>query len=100
MSMSLLIQEFSQFRSIDKVPVVRHADSVGAVDIKWLGFRVCAAASCRISQMTQTHESRKVRNAGSVVEDFGCHSIALALVEPPAAATTDDARGILSTVLE
>lgn len=37
-SVGLLVKELAQLRSIDEVAVVREDNSVGAVDVKWLGF--------------------------------------------------------------
>lgn len=42
MSVCHLVQEFSQFWSVDEVAVVSEADSVGAVDIERLSLSTCA----------------------------------------------------------
>lgn len=79
---------------------MRHANAVWAVDIEWLSFSVRTAASGRVSQMSETHEARKVGHAGTVLEDPGGHAIALALVEASASAATDDTSSILTTMLK
>lgn len=33
-----LVQEFSQFWSVDEVAIVSEADSIGAIDIEWLSL--------------------------------------------------------------
>jgi hypothetical protein len=100
MPMGILIQEAPQLGGINKVPVVCEANSIRAVHVKGLRFRVRAAASRRVSKVAEAHEARELRDAGAVVEDLGCHSVALALVEAAARGTGDDACGILPAVLE
>jgi hypothetical protein len=79
---------------------VCHADSVRAVHIERLCLCVGAAASGGVSQVTKTHEARKIRDASAVVEDLGGHAVALALVKATASAATDYAGRILAAVLE
>jgi hypothetical protein len=50
--------------------------------------------------MTEAHEAGEVRDAGTVVEDLGGHTVAFALVKASASATADYSRRILAAVLE
>ena len=100
MPVSLVIESLAQCRCVDQVSVVRHANAVWAVDVERLGFGVCTAASGRVSQMSEAHEARKVRDARAVLENPGSHTVTLALVEASTSAATDDTSGILATMLE
>ena len=50
--------------------------------------------------MTYTHETWKIWDAFTVVEDFGCHTVAFALVDPASTGTGCDTTCILTTMLE
>ena len=53
-SVSLLVKELAQLGSIDEVAIVREDNSVGAVDVKRLGFRRRACASRGVSQVADS----------------------------------------------
>jgi hypothetical protein len=79
---------------------VCHADSVRAVHIERLCLCIGAATCGRVSQVTEAHEARKIRDASAVVEDLGGHAVARALVKAPTSAAADYTGGILASVLE
>ena len=100
MPVGLVVESLAQRGGVDEVTIMSHADTVRAVDVKGLGLRVCAAASCGVSQMAKTHEAGEIGNTSTILEDLGGHAIALALVETTAGTAADYTSSVLSTVLE
>jgi len=100
MPVSLMVESLAQCWCVDEVSVVRHANAVWAIDIERLGFSVCTAASGGVSQMSETHEARKVRDARAVLKNLGGHTVTLALVKASTSAATDNTSGILAAMLE
>jgi hypothetical protein len=50
--------------------------------------------------VSKAHESWKICNPRSIVKDFGCHPLALALIDAPTGRTGHDSTSILATMLE
>lgn len=100
MPVGLVVESLAQRGGIDEVTIVGHTDTVRAIDVKGLGLRVRAAASCRVSQMAKTHEAGEIGNTSTILEDLGGHAIALALVETTAGTAADYTSSVLSAVLE
>lgn len=100
MSVGDLVEALAESRGVDKVAVVGHADAVGAVNVERLGFRIGAAASRGVAEVTEAHVARQISDASSVLKDLGGHAIALALVEASTRATAHDTSGILATMLK
>jgi hypothetical protein len=96
----LVIETLAQSRGVDEVAVVSQADTVRAVYIERLGFRVGTAASGRVAEVTKTHVSGQVSDTGSVLENARGHAVALALVETTARAAAHDTSRILAAVLQ
>jgi hypothetical protein len=80
MSMSISVKKFPEVFGVDQITIVRKGDSIWTVDVEWLSFSAGAAAGSRVSQVSQAHETWKILDARSVVEDFCSHAIPLALV--------------------
>jgi hypothetical protein len=94
-----LIKALSESWGVDEVAVVGHADTVRAVNIKRLSFRVGTAAGGGVAKVAKAHVARQICNTSAVLEDLGGHTVALALVEAATRAAAHDTRGILTTVL-
>jgi hypothetical protein len=100
MPVCVLVQELAKLGRVDQVAVVGHTDAVWTVDVEWLCLGVRAASGRGVSKVTQSHEARKVRDPGAIVEDLGGHTVALALVEAATATAAHDTRRILPAMLE
>ena len=96
----LLVQKALELRSVDQVAVMRKADSIWAVDVEWLRFRIGATSSSGIPQVSKTHEAWEICNPGPIMKDFGSHAFALTLIDPPAIRACNDTTRILATMLE
>ena len=81
MPMGLVVKETLELLRVDEVSIMSKANTVRAVNVKRLRFRVGTASSRRISKMAQTHKSRKIRHPRAVVKDLGGHAIAFALID-------------------
>jgi hypothetical protein len=80
-AMRLLVQITPKFGRVDEVTIVSEADTVRGVDVERLRLSICAAAGSWVSEVANTHVTREVAHTLTVVEDFGCKSVALALEE-------------------
>jgi hypothetical protein len=100
MSVSLLIEQATQFRCVDEVAIVRQADAVGAVDVEWLSFSAGTSSCCRVPKVAYAHGSGKVLDTGTIAEHPGGHSIPLGLKYAATSGTSSYATSILATVLE
>lgn len=100
MAMGLVVQKRSKLRRIDQVSVMCKGDAVRAVHIEWLCLSRCAAPGGWVAKVTESHESWKILNTLSILEDLGGHTVALALVDTSSAGTGCNTAGILSAVLE
>lgn len=99
-TVSLLVEDALELGSVDEVAIVGQADSIWAVYVEGLGFRVGAAAGRGVSEVTETHETGEICDSGAVVEDLGGHAIALALVEAATRGAGGYSASILASVLE
>ena len=99
-AMSFLVQITPEFGRVDEVTIVSKADAVRGVDVERLRLSICAAASSRVSEVANTHVTREIAHALTIVENLGCKSVALTLEELAAARACGDTASILSTVLE
>jgi hypothetical protein len=98
--MGLVIESLAQCRGIDEVAIVRHTNTVRAVDVERLSLGVGAAAGCGVSKVAEAHEARKIGDTGTVLEDLRGHAVALALVEATTGTATDYSSSVLAAVLE
>lgn len=76
------------------------ADAVRGVDVERLRLSICAAASSRVSEVANTHVTREIAHALTIVENLGCKSVSLTLEELATARACGDTASILATVLE
>ena len=99
-AMGFLIQITPEFGCVDEVTVVSKADAVRGVDVERLRLSICAAASSRVSEVADTHVTREIAHALTIVENLGCKSVALTLEELAAARACGNTASILATVLK
>ena len=99
-AMGFLVQIAPKLGSVDEVTIVSKADAVRGVDVERLRLSICAAASCRISEVANTHVTGEIAHALTIVEDLGCKSVALTLEELATTRACGDTASILATVLE
>lgn len=99
MPVCFVVETLAQCRGIDEVAVVGHGDSVRAVDVERLSLCVGTASSSRISQVTETHEAREIRNSLTLLEHSGGKAVAFALVETSTGTASNYTSRILATVL-
>jgi hypothetical protein len=65
-----------------------------------LRLSICAAASSRVSEVADTHVTREIAHALTIVENLGCKSVALTLEELAAARACGNTASVLATVLK
>ena len=97
-TVSLKIQMPLQLRGVDQVAIVGQTDTIGTVDVEWLGLSVGTATGRGVSQVTNSHESREVSHPSTVLEDAGRHSVGLELVNPSTGCAGCDTCSILTSI--
>lgn len=97
-AVGLKIQVSFQLGSIDEVSVMGQANTVGAVHIKGLSLGIRAASSSWVSQMSNAHEAWKVRHSRTIIENLGCHTIGLQLVNATTCRARCNTRSILASI--
>ena len=97
-TVSLEIQVLPKLSSVDQVTVVRKADTVRAVHVERLSLGIGTGSRGRVSQVTNSHESREVGDLSTILEDLGSHTVGLHLVESTPRRTCCDTGCILTTI--
>ena len=98
MPMSFEIQVSLELWGIDEISIVGEANAVRAVYIKRLSLGVCATACSGIPQVTNAHGARKVCYFGTILENLGCHTIGLELIDSTTRRASSNTDGILTTI--
>lgn len=96
--MSFEIQVSLELWGIDEISIVSEANAVWTVYIEWLSLGIRATPCSGIPQVTNAHGARKVCYLGTILENLGCHTIGLELVDSTTRRTSSNTDSILTTI--
>ena len=94
----LLKQFLFQFICIGEIAVMRQADAIGRIDIKWLCLSRTLASGCRVTYMTDTHIALQASHVAGV-KNITHQAIILAQVQP-LSLTGNNPGSVLATMLQ